>query len=149
MEKLSFAMITAAAVLHAQGLQQSVVASGITSVIAAINKALTKPEVSNLATLFASDGDLRIDGKVLVRPKAIAEGLANRPAWSEVTPARIKHESVRLITSDVAMVDANWVQYGSTIVKRAQPVMLLLKKDGKEWRVVSLRLGSWRFADIP
>ncbi len=59
--------------------------------------------------------------------------------WSEVTPPAIQTESVRFVSSEVAIVDGSQVQYGSVIVKRRLPIMLLMKMDGKEWRIVSMR----------
>lgn len=33
------------------------------------------------------------------------------------------------------------------IVKRAQPVLLVMKNDGEQWREISLRVGTSYFAD--
>lgn len=147
MNRVFLVLITAAAALQAQEPPPSPESSAITSVLAAMNKALQKPDVDAIAGLFSKDGDLRIAGGVLAGPRTIAERLADRRPWSEVTPPRIEHESVRLVTPDVAMVDASWVQYGSTIMRRAQSVMLLLRKEGAEWRVASLRVAAPTLAE--
>ncbi|MCW5982715.1 MAG: SgcJ/EcaC family oxidoreductase [Bryobacteraceae bacterium] len=145
MGRILVVLITAAIALCAQAPPPNADAKSIASVMAALNKALTKPEVKDFAALFTSDGDLRIAGDVLAGPKTIAEKLAARPAWSEVTTPRIDKKSLRFVTPDVAIVDAVWVQY--VIVKREQPVVLLMKKDGAAWRVSSMRVSSWCLAE--
>jgi uncharacterized protein (TIGR02246 family) len=145
----AFLLFTAAATLHAQAPPQTPEPSGITSVIVAINKAIQSRDVSVLAELFSPDGDLHVPGSVLTGQKAIAERLSDRRPWSEVTPPRIENQTVRLITPDVALVDASWVQYGSTIVRRGHSVFLLLKRNGEQWSVVSMRLGLLPLPDTP
>ncbi|MCW5981806.1 MAG: hypothetical protein KIT09_27215 [Bryobacteraceae bacterium] len=149
MDRVRLILVAAAVGLHAQVPPPNLEAKRIASVLAAMNSALSAPEVKDFAALFVSDGDLRIAGEVVAGPKAIADRLSSRPAWDEVTPPRIEKKSIRLVTPDVAIVDASWVQYGSMIVKREWPVLLLLKKDGARWRVSSLRVGDGSMADSP
>jgi len=60
--------------------------------------------------------------------------------WGEVTPPFIEIQSVQFVSPDVALVDASQTQFGSVILKRTVPVILLMKLDGKEWRILSMRL---------
>jgi hypothetical protein len=70
-----------------------------------------------------------------------------RIAWSdhenplsEVTPPNIMIRSVRFITSEVALADCTNTQYGSLIIAQNTPVLLVMKKDGAQWRIASLRV---------
>ena len=67
--------------------------------------------------------------------------------WSEVTAPIIGNESVHFISSELALVMGTQSQYGSMILKQTIPVTILLKLEGKEWRIVSLWLHSG--ADLP
>jgi hypothetical protein len=60
--------------------------------------------------------------------------------WSEVTKPRIALHSIRFITSDVALVDAANTQYGSTILVRRVPVLLIMKRETSGWRIASVRV---------
>jgi len=60
--------------------------------------------------------------------------------WSEVTAPRLVVKAIRFITPDVALVDATYTQYGSTIVVRRVPILLVMRKEAKGWRIASLRL---------
>jgi hypothetical protein len=60
--------------------------------------------------------------------------------FSEVTAPRLAVQTIRFITADVALVDAAIAQYGSTIVVRRVPVLLVMRKEAKGWRIASLRL---------
>ena len=70
--------------------------------------------------------------------------------WSEVTRPSMIIQSVRFITPDVALVDAVNTQYGSVILRRRIPVLLVMRKD-REWRIASLRLvvDRWVVPEIP
>jgi hypothetical protein len=58
---------------------------------------------------------------------------------SETTPPRLVVRSIRFLTPQVALVDAANIQYGSLILVRSVPVMLVMKKDG-DWRIAALRV---------
>jgi hypothetical protein len=62
-----------------------------------------------------------------------------RQPWSETTKPALVLGSVRFITPDVALADAVYGQYGSTIIRR-YPLLLVVKREGQEWRIASLRL---------
>jgi hypothetical protein len=64
---------------------------------------------------------------------------SDRP-WSEVTTPHIVVQSIRLITPDVALVDAANTQYGSTVVVRRAPVLFIMKKETKDWRIAAVRV---------
>jgi hypothetical protein len=88
--------------------------------------------------LFTSDADpaeLRRLSDMEGRMRQISDG-----PWSEVTAPRIVSKSIRFLTPDVALVDAVIAQYGSLSGSR-EPLLLLMKKQGMEWRIASLRLG--------
>jgi uncharacterized protein (TIGR02246 family) len=114
---------------------------GIRSVIAKLNQARKNSNAKALSELFAPDGMLRVGATVVASGQdAIGDALDKRAAWSEVTAPVIGKVSVRLLSPDVALVDATQTQYGSLIVKQSDPITLLMKLDGNEWRIVSLWL---------
>jgi hypothetical protein len=54
---------------------------------------------------------------------------------------------VRLVSSGVATVDAVESRYGSLILKQSARVTLTLKREGSEWRILTLRLtNAWASA---
>ena len=48
--------------------------------------------------------------------------------------------SIRFVTPDVAFTDAANTQYGSMILQTRIPVLLVLRREGIDWRIVSLRV---------
>jgi hypothetical protein len=115
---------------------------GIPEVIAALNKALDKPDNGAFAALFLKDADLRLGDRLYPGVAAVTIRLSeSRRPWSEVTPPRIEEVQIRRLAPDIALVDAAWVQYGSTILRRALPAILVLKQENEEWRVATLRVG--------
>jgi hypothetical protein len=59
---------------------------------------------------------------------------------SEVTPPLIVIQSIRFLTPEIALVDAIGTQFGSTILTRRVPVWLVMKKEGDDWKIASLKL---------
>jgi hypothetical protein len=59
---------------------------------------------------------------------------------SELTRPRIVANSIRLITRDVALVDAAKTQYGSVFFFRSVPVFFVLKKEGTDWKIAAVRI---------
>lgn len=57
---------------------------------------------------------------------------------SETTEPRLMVRSVRFLTPDMALVDASLAQYGSVIIVRSVPIVLVMKKIGN-WRVEAIR----------
>jgi hypothetical protein len=54
----------------------------------------------------------------------------------------LQEESIRLAGPSAAIVDAQLVQYGSTIGKQAIPVVLLVQKEAGVWKIASWRTVS-------
>jgi hypothetical protein len=109
--------------------------AAIERVIAALNDPQTPP-----ATLFTSDADSAAE---LARLSGISRAMAgaSRQPWSEVTPPRIVSRSIRFITAEAALADAAETQYGSVILARSVPLLLVMKKEGNTWRIAALRVG--------
>ena len=59
---------------------------------------------------------------------------------SEETRPRIVIQSILFPTSGLALVDAMSFQYGSTIVVRRIPLLLIMKREASDWRIASLRV---------
>jgi hypothetical protein len=64
---------------------------------------------------------------------------AHEEPLSEITSPRITIRSIRLITSQVALVECTNTQYGSMIMARTTSMLLVMKKDGAQWRIASVR----------
>ena len=64
---------------------------------------------------------------------------ANEQPWSEVTSPRITTCSIRFIPPQVALVECANAQYGSVMVARTTSMLLVMKKDGVQWRIASVR----------
>jgi hypothetical protein len=60
---------------------------------------------------------------------------AHEEPWSEITSSRITIRSIRLIAPQIALVESMNTQYGSVIVMRSAPMLLVMKKDGAQWRI--------------
>src|SRR5687768_7317373 len=54
--------------------------------------------------------------------------------WSERTPPVLQEQAIKMIGVSAALVDAQIVQYGSTIVKSSVPVVLVLENEGGAWK---------------
>jgi hypothetical protein len=106
--------------------------TAIQSVIATLND-----HTAPTSTLFATDG---ADSAELGR-LADLDRMLSRSAepLSEVTAPKITVRSIRFITPDVALVDGINAQYGSVIVTKSVPVLLVMKKEGSNWRIASFR----------
>jgi len=61
--------------------------------------------------------------------------LAHEQPWSEVTSPRISTRSIRLIAPEVALVECASTQYGSMILVRTTSILLVMKKNGWQWRI--------------
>src|SRR5215471_50641 len=94
--------------------------------------------------LFTPDAEIEFD-----RLSRLDRRLMQRSdtPWSEVTRPRMVIRSVQFITPEVALVDAANTQYGSVILVRRVPVLLVMKKE-REWRIASLRI-LVNLADLP
>ena len=112
--------------------------AAIGRVIAALNDSQTNA-ADKRSRLFTADADNELDGHPM-QPSGTP--------WSEVTAPRIVVHAVRFVTPEVALVDAANTQYGSVIVVRRVPVLLVMRKEGTEWRIASVRV-LMHFAGLP
>lgn len=108
----------------------------IQGIIDALNNYVPDGGQHQVSALFTSDADNQ-----LARLLGLDRGLvpANTP-WSELTRPKIALQSIRFITPDVALVDAANSQYGSTILVRRVPLLMVMKRESSGWRVASLRV---------
>jgi len=59
---------------------------------------------------------------------------------SELTAPKIEINSIRFITPDVALVEGANSQFGSMILKSELPILFVMKREGKNWRIASFRI---------
>jgi len=97
------------------------------------------PEATDesVSALFVSDAESEF-GRLRELERPLLR-LSKEP-WPEVTAPMVAIRSIRFVTPDVALVDAANVQYGSLAVRPRIPVLLVLRKDRTDWRIVSLRV---------
>jgi uncharacterized protein (TIGR02246 family) len=115
--------------------------NSVEAVIAAVNEAAASGDAQAFATLFAADGDLWRGGKrVASGREAIAHSFKPRGVWTEQSPPKIKNESVRIVTPDVALVDAIQVRYGAMNMGQTVPVLMLLRRMDDAWKIVTMRV---------
>jgi hypothetical protein len=63
---------------------------------------------------------------------------ANEEPWPEVTSPRITTRSIRLIAPRFAVVECARTQFGSVLVVQRTSMLLVMKKDGEQWRIASV-----------
>ena len=68
----------------------------------------------------------------------------DRSAGQEISQVFFEPTSIRLVTPDVAFVDATASQFGSVILKRSSPAMFVLKREGGVWRISVMRVSEYR-----
>jgi hypothetical protein len=61
-------------------------------------------------------------------------------AGQEVSQVYFEATAIRLVTPDVAFVDAAASQYGSLIMKRSMPAVFVLKRERGAWRISVMRV---------
>jgi hypothetical protein len=106
--------------------------TAIQSVVATLND-----HTAPASTLFTTDG---ADGAELGRLADLNRMLSpSAEPLSEVTPPKIAVGSIRFITPDVVLVDGISAQYGSVIVTKSVSVLLVMKREGSNWRIASFR----------
>jgi hypothetical protein len=64
---------------------------------------------------------------------------AHEQPWSEITSPRITARSIRFMPPQVALVECTNTQYDSVILVRTTLLLLVMKKDGAQWRIASVR----------
>jgi hypothetical protein len=68
---------------------------------------------------------------------------ADEQPLSEITSPRITTRAIRMITTQAALVECTNTQYGSVIIVRSASMLLVMKKDGAQWRIACvLELGD-------
>ena len=94
----------------------------------AIRKAIaTFNDPHERATVLARDADL---------------SPLDRYAGQEVSQVYFEATAIRMVTPDVAFVDATASQFGSTIMKRTMPAVFVLKRVGGGWRISVMRIAG-------
>ena len=104
--------------------------------IQALVEALNADSKTPPSSLFTADADNRLASLADLDRMLLP---ANTP-WSEVTKPRIMLQSIRFVTPDVALVDAANTQFGSAILVRRVPVLLIVTREAAGWRIASLRV---------
>jgi hypothetical protein len=78
------------------------------------------------------------------RPRVVALDADIAPLWRfaapEISQVYFEAGPVRLLTPEVAFVDAVGSQYGSVILKRSMPACFVLRKIDGEWKIAVLRV---------
>lgn len=110
----------------------------IDKVIDTLNEPRGDPDSKPPSSVFTSDADPAELDRLSDMERRMAK-ISGRP-WSEATAPRIVRNSIRFVTADVVLVDAAIAQIGS-LTARHDPVLFVLRKQGTDWRIVSLRLG--------
>ena len=122
---------------------------GANALIEAINNALSKHDAGAFSGLVSPDADLWIGCDRIGRgDHTIYDRLQDHEIWSEVTPPSLEIESSRMISSEVALVDARQVQYGSVIVKRTLHTTLVLRYEDAKWRIAAMRVAAMRRCNV-
>ena len=67
----------------------------------------------------------------------------DRYAGQEISEIYFEPTAIRLVTPEVAFVDATASQFGSMILKRSNPAMFVLKREGGVWRISVMRIAGW------
>src|SRR5882724_5564811 len=97
-------------------------------VIVEVNKARKTNDMEAFSRLFVRAGTVRVGGEIVANGQdEIRKMRKGSPVWSEATPPKIGHESVREVSPGVALVDATQTRYGSLILKQSLPVTILLR----------------------
>jgi hypothetical protein len=115
--------------------------AAIERVVGALNQ--TRSDAKPPRALFTSDADTTELDRFVSLNRQLLE-YAGKP-WSEVTAPRIVSRSIRFVTPVVALADAAIVQYGSVILTRSIPIVILVKRTESTWRIAALRM----MADCP
>ena len=63
-------------------------------------------------------------------------------AGKEVSQVYFSVAAIRMVSPDVAFVDAAASQYGSIILKRTMPAVFVLKREGGAWLTTVMRIAG-------
>jgi len=107
--------------------------------LAAVAWAADPAETAAIRKVIAAFNNPQQRATVLARDADIAS--LDRFAGQGVTQVFFEPTAIRLVTPDVAFVDATASQFGSVILKRSSPAMFVLKREGGAWRISVMRIG--------
>jgi hypothetical protein len=84
----------------------------------------------------------------VLTPKADVPDLARcfRPESSQVY---FEVRAIRFVTDDVALADTVMTQYGTMILNRQGRAFFVLKREGADWKIDSLRMPENCLAVVP
>jgi hypothetical protein len=69
----------------------------------------------------------------------------DRFTGQEVSQVYFEATAIRLVTPDVAFVNATASQFGSMIMKRTMPAVFVLKREAGAWRISVMRIAAPRY----
>jgi hypothetical protein len=95
-------------------------------VISEINTARKQADLKAFAELFAKDGDLRVGIETVATGREAVQGVLEANPWTEQSAPIIDRPAVRMLSANVAVVDAWQTQYGEIAFKESTPIMILL-----------------------
>jgi hypothetical protein len=103
----------------------------------AIEKVINSLKTANpVSALFTADAESDL---VQLNASQSAMSDAAKQPWSEAMPPALVIDSIRFVTTDVAIVNAANLQVTSTLARRA-PVLFVMKREGTAWRIATLRM---------
>ena len=108
--------------------------------LAAIAWAADPADHEAVRKVVATFNNPRLRATVLARDADIAP--LDRFGGQEVSQVFFEATAIRLVTPDVAFVDATASQFGSVILKRSSPAVFVLKREGGAWRISVMRIGG-------
>jgi hypothetical protein len=115
---------------------------GIILIVAAARAA--EPDASEaIRKAIAAFNDPHQRAAVLARDADLSP--LDRFAVQEVSPVYFEATAIRLVTQDVAFVDATASQFGSLIMKRTMPAVFVLKREGGAWHIAVMRIAAPRY----
>ena len=98
------------------------------------------PDSDAIRKAIATFNDPHERPTVLTRDADIAPLM--RPAGRGVSQVYFEATAIKLVSPDVAFVDATASQFGSLILKRTMRVVFVLKREGGGWRISVLRIAG-------
>jgi hypothetical protein len=123
--------------------------AAIDKVIAALN------DPAHRAELFTKDADPGLDFDRLVDlhsttscPGVFGMGgvIGMNETWTQMTAPHVVSGTIRFITRDVAIVDGASTIEGAVTLARSVPLLFVMNKEGREWRISSVRAVAVRAA---
>ena len=106
----------------------------VKSVIDAINEAVWRGGEQAFAKLFTADGDLWIGNRQAAFGEYFDHGI-----WTETTAPMLVFRRARMLTPEIALVDAMRKQYGAMVMSSV-PVLLVMRRTDGAWRVVTMHV---------